>query len=98
MTQQQLKELGAEAAREIAGADAFGDVDISTALDALDRPAYVFRYLLDPGRAKLPLGLLYIRLVGKLADELDERGEECRAMIEMHDQAGWLKRPVAKFY
>ena len=91
-----IEKLGYEAAQEVAGSDAVEQVEVVAGGDDSDRPVYYFSFLIDQSRARQRAGLVRIRLMQKLDDELLARGDEHRAVIRILDREDWGKRRDAR--
>lgn len=87
-----IRELGLEAAREIAGPNAVDDVQVVEELDAEGSPAYRFDFLIDPAYIQLRPGLVRIRLGQRLRRDLTARGDAHRPLLRMLDRADWSRR------
>ena len=94
VTTSELERLARDAAKEIAGEHAVQEVEV-TAGERLERPVYFFSYLFDRDRSKLRPGLVIIRLLQRLGDELDERSDEHRPVIQLLDRADWARHRSA---
>ncbi len=90
-----LESLGRDAAREVVGAEAFEQVEVFTGEDSLDRPIYIFSFLINPERAGLRLGLIYLRILQRLQDMLAARGDEHPPHVRLLDRADWPHRARA---
>jgi hypothetical protein len=87
-----LQEIGLAAGKQAAG-DAIERVKVESRIDSLDRSAYRFTYLFDPsGIADDDLGMLRIRIIQALRDELYARGDEHGASIVLLDREAWDRR------
>ncbi len=91
-----LKSLALNAAREIAGVDAIGDVDVVesafvTERSPDDRDAYQVTYLYHPSRSALRPGAARSKIGLRLADELYQVGAAVSRLI-MLDQTDWDRR------
>jgi len=93
-----LEKLAQDAAREIAGPEAFEQVEVETVTDLDDRPAYHFTFLLNPERVRQHAGLVRIDLGLKLLDDLTARGDEHRPLTRILDRTDWEKRGSARLY
>lgn len=98
MSEAELEKLAREAALDIAGPEAFEQVEIETVVDLDDRPAYYFTFLINQDRARQRPGMVRTRLSQRLRDELEARGDEHRPLLRMLDRSDWDKRGSAKLY
>lgn len=89
-----LKDLARDIAKDIAGEDAVRQVDIVPG-ERSERPVYVFSYLFDKDQSRLRPGLVLIRLLQRLGEELSNRGDEHRPVIRLLDQVDWDKHRSA---
>jgi len=94
-TVSELERLGFDAAQEVAGIDAVKQVEVASGADLLERPAYYFSFLIDQTLARERAGLVRIRLMQKLRDELTARNDDHLPVIQILDQEDWNKRSVA---
>jgi len=90
-----IHQLGLDAARQVLGADAVKQVEVIDGADYWYRPAYHFTYLIDLARSQLQPGLVRTRLIQKLLDDLDARGDDHLPVIQLLDAADWEKRARA---
>jgi hypothetical protein len=93
-----LKKLARDAAVDIAGPEAFEQVEVETVVDLDDRPAYYFIFLIDQERAWQRPGMVRTRLSQRLREELEARGDEHRPLLRMLDRSDWDKRGSARLY
>jgi hypothetical protein len=93
-----LEKLAQDAAREIAGPEAFEQVEIEPGLDLDDRPIYHFTFLINQERAKQRAGMVRILLSRRLREELEARGDEHLPALRMLDRTDWEKRGSARFF
>ncbi len=93
---EQLRELGREAAMHVVGADAVQEVDVTAGEDSLDRPAYYFSFVIDQSLAEQGAGLVRIRLIQRLLDNLEEQGDTHHPIIRILSRETWAKRANAK--
>lgn len=91
-TVENLEKLGLDAAREIAGPDAVEDVEVAIGVDRFGRDTYDFTVLFDPDRSRMRIGLVLIRLLQKLGDTLEARGDEHHVAVHLLGQQGWQRR------
>jgi hypothetical protein len=91
----ELERLGLEAARLVAGEDAVEQVEVVSGEDSSDRPVYYFSFLIDEQRTQQRPGLVRIRLLQRLLDELSARGDEHRPMVKMLNRTDWEHRQRA---
>ena len=96
MTGAELKELGRAAAAHVAGDDAVQQVEVSEGEDSSDRPVYYFSFLIDQARARQRPGLVLVRLIQKLLDDLIARGDSHYPSVRILDKDDWAKRANAK--
>ena len=94
-TVSELERLGFDAAQEVAGTDAVKQVEVASGVDLFERPAYFFSFLIDQGLAQHRAGLVRIRLMQKLLDELTARDDDHLPIIQILNQEDWEKRSVA---
>ncbi len=90
-----LERLGFDAAQEVTGKDAVKQVEVASGEDLFERPAYFFSFLIDQGLARQRAGLVRIRLMQKLLDELTARDDGHLPVIQILNQEDWDKRSVA---
>jgi hypothetical protein len=90
-----LEKLALDAARQVAGTDSVEGVEVFSDEDDMGRPAYRFVFLINQERAKLSPGLVRIRLIQHLLDDLITRGDDHMPMIEILDRTDWHRRPGA---
>jgi hypothetical protein len=88
----ELEKLAGDAAREIAGPEAFGGVEVEPGVDFDYRPVYHFTFLINQERANLRAGLVRLRLRQRLQQVLEARGDEHHPALEMLDRTDWEKR------
>ena len=91
-----LEQLGRAAAREVAGDSAVEHVEVAVGEDSSQRPVYRFSFLIDHGQTQMRAGLLRTRLLQKLRDDLEARGDEHLAVIQVLDKEDWQKRANAQ--
>jgi hypothetical protein len=91
-----LEQLGWTAARQVAGQDAVEQVEVKGGVDAFDRPAYHYSFLIDPHRAQLRPGLVVARVTQALLAELLARGDEHRPIIRLLDRTDWDRHTRAQ--
>lgn len=90
-----LAEIGREAVQDVAGVGMVERVEVETGHDSLDRPALFFSFLIDRDRDRQRAGLVRIRMVQKLRDELIARGYDHYPIIQVLSRADWEKRAGA---
>lgn len=90
-----LERLGFNAAQEVAGKDAVKRVEVASGVDFFERPAYYFSFLIDQTLALERAGLVRIRLMQKLRDELAVRNDDHLPEIRILNQEDWDRRSVA---
>ena len=90
-----IRELGLNAARKLAGEQAVRDVAVTLVADWTGRPSYRFTLLVDQGNSTLEPGPLRIRLTQKLTDVFAARTDEHATEIEILDPASWGRRAIA---
>jgi hypothetical protein len=91
-----LEKLALDAAEYVAGAGVAEQVDVESSVDWWYRPTYVFTYLINLDRTQMNSGLLLIRLLEKLHEDLIEKGDEHRPSVHLLDKADWAKFRHAK--
>ena len=91
----ELKKLGLDAARHVAGRAAVKQVDVVHGEDSTGRPVYYFTFLIDQARARERAGLVRIRLIQKLREELIARSDGHLPVIQILSQDDWDERAVA---
>ena len=97
LTNAHLDKLAREAAESVAGPAAVEEVEVRRGNDVDERPAYHFTFLIDHSRAVMRPGLVRIRLMQRLADMLDEQGDDHRPVITILDRRDWERRTHAAF-
>ncbi len=65
------------------------DVRVEPTLDALDRPAYKFTYLIDRSRTTIEPGLTSIRLRMALLDALESHQDSHTPIVGIMNQQDW---------
>ena len=90
-----LEELGRAAAREVAGAAAFGGVKVEDSSDSEGEPAYYFWFQIDEDSALQPLGMVQIRLWQSLRDRLIWENDDHPVKIQLLDRIDWERRAGA---
>jgi hypothetical protein len=95
-TTAELEKLGRDAAQQVAGDDAVAQVEVVPGEDSDERPVYYFSFLIDQDRARQRPGLVWIRLVQRLQDELVARGDGHYPVIRILDRTDWDKRAGAQ--
>jgi hypothetical protein len=88
----ELAQLGLDAARQVAGDDAVEDVEVMPDADFDDRPVYHFSFLINEARLRERGGLVRLRLLQRLRDELTASGDEHLPRITMLSRTDWAKR------
>jgi hypothetical protein len=88
-----LEKLAQDAAREIAGPEAFEQVEVDTVTGLDDQAADRFTFLINPNRVIQHTGLAKIRLGLRLLDDLTTRGNDHRPPLRPLDRE---KRGSAK--
>ena len=91
----ELEKLGRAAAEHVAGDCAVEQVEVTRGEDAAERPVYYFSFLIDQGRARQRAGLVRTRLVQKLRDDLDARGDGHYPVIQILSKDDWANRADA---
>lgn len=91
----ELEALGLDAARSVAGEDWVEQVEVVSATDSWNRPAYTFSLLVCPERLPEHLGLTRIRLRQALGDALAARGDEGIPLIRLLRPEEWSRRTLA---
>ena len=90
-----LAKIGRDAARQIAGEGTVERVEVVSGEDFDGDPVYHFWFLFDQDRSRERPGLVRIRLIQTLRDELIARGDERLPVIHMLDRADRDKRAGA---
>jgi hypothetical protein len=90
-----LELLGRKAAQQVAGDSSVEQVEVVSGEDQSGEPAYYFSFLIDQGRASQKAGLLRLRLIQKLRDELIARGDAHYPFIRILDKTDWDRRQGA---
>jgi hypothetical protein len=93
-----LEKMGRDAAEAVGGPGVVGAILVQPGVDAFERPAYHFRFLINQDRSNLGPGLLRIRLRLRLLDDLIELGDEHEVVLEMLDRADWDQRAASQSY
>lgn len=91
-----LEKLGRDAAEYVAGVGVVEQVEVTRGEDTAERPVYFFSFLIDQGRARQRAGLLRLRLVQKLRDELISKNDSHFPVIQILSREDWAKRADAK--
>jgi hypothetical protein len=91
----ELELLGRKAAQQVAGGSSVEQVEVVSGEDQSGEPAYYFSFLIDQGRASQKGGLLYVRLIQELRDELTARGDTHYPYIRILDRTDWDRRKGA---
>jgi hypothetical protein len=84
-----IQTLALNAARQAIGPEAIRDVRIESTLDALDRPAYQFIYLIDRARTDVEPGMTSIKLRIALLDALEANQDSHTPIVGILDQQDW---------
>ena len=86
----EIEELARRAATEVAGAAGVEGVEVEEDDDYEGGGAiYRFTFLINKDEAKLPIGMLRLRLLGKLRDDLLARDDQHYPRIKLLDRADW---------
>ena len=93
-----LERTGCDAAEAVGGAGVVGAIRVEPGVDADERPAYHFRFLINQDRSILGPGLLRIRLHLRLLEDLSILGDEHEPVLEMLDRADWDRRAASRSY
>ncbi len=91
----ELEQMGWAAAEHAAGSGAVERVEVRRGIDVWDRPAYHFSFLIDQSRARQDAGLVRIRIMQKLLDDLDKRGDDHRPVLRILNREDWDRRTDA---
>jgi hypothetical protein len=86
------------AAEHVAGPDAVEEVEVTPGEDAYDRPVYYFSFLIHQERAQQRAGLVRIRLIQKLREDLVARGDSHNPVIQILSKDDWPNRADAAFF
>jgi len=96
-TRAELEQIGREAARDVAGADAVQEVEAVPG-ETADRSVYYFTFLIDQTRARQRPGLIMAGLIQRLSDELHARHDERFPFVRLLDRTDWDQRASARPY
>ena len=91
----ELEKLAFDIARKVAGDGAVEQVQVTDGVDASDRPAYHFTFLINDGLLQVRPGLVLIRVTQYLHDALMAHGDEHFPVIRILNQEDWSRRRVA---
>jgi len=91
-----LEKLGRTAAQQVAGKGVVKGVEVEPGEDPFERPIYYFSFLIEPRDASQRRGLLRIRLIQKLLDELTARGDEHYPVVRILNRLDWDRRKDAR--
>jgi hypothetical protein len=96
-TLDQIEELGQRAADAVAGAGVFPRVRVASDSDNESRPVYRFSFLIDVQKAAPEhLGLIRIRLIQRLYDDLAAQNDEHLPQIRLLNKADWEEEARAR--
>jgi len=86
----EIEECARRAATEVAGPAGVEGVEVEEGADYDDGNAiYRFTFLISGKQAALPMGMLRLRLLGKLRDDLLARDDQNYPRITLLDRADW---------
>jgi len=94
VSEQNLKEIGETAAREIMGARA-EQVEVKAGVDHTGEPAYFFAFLIEQEGDAVRAALKRSRLGRKIRDDLLNLGDEAYPFIRVLGRDDWRKRESA---
>ena len=96
MDTRQIEELGKRAAAAVVGDGVFPQVRVESDEDDDFRPIYRFSFLIDRQHSSMRPGLIRIRLIQKLRDELVSRRDDHLPVIRILNQADWDQEARAR--
>lgn len=85
----ELTELGREAAQAVVGPGNINEVEVTPGQDAAGEPAHHFWFRWDPPPDWQQVGLAHIRLRQKLVDQLMARGDDAHLFIHILNRQDW---------
>ena len=86
-----LSELGRTAAARVYGPERVKNIKVKTGEDFTGRPTHFFSFLIDQDRSGTKVGMLHIRLIQELRDELMAHNDDHYPFTRVFDRADWDK-------